>query len=80
MIFKRRRSGLAGAGLGAVEVAGPAISARLGRRWRDWAGRLDLVPIAGSDFHALDRPGRWLGAVTTPAADLERLRSRCGFI
>lgn len=66
------------AGLGAVEVAGPGIEPRLGRRWRDWAERLDLVPIAGSDFHANDRPGRWLGSVSTPAADLERLRSRAG--
>lgn len=64
------------AGLGAVEVAGPGIETRLGRRWRDWAERLDLVPIAGSDFHAHDRPGRWLGSVSTPAADWERLRAR----
>ena len=67
---------LADAGLGAVEVAGPGIEPRLGRRWRDWAERRGLVPIAGSDFHANDRPGRWLGSVVTPAADLERLRRR----
>ncbi|MDR3634950.1 MAG: PHP domain-containing protein [Isosphaeraceae bacterium] len=67
---------LAEAGLGSVEVAGPGITPRLGRRWRDWADRLALVPIAGSDFHANDRPGRWLGSIATPAADLERLRSR----
>ena len=30
--------------------------------------------IAGSDFHAPDRPGRWVGAVTTSEADLIRLR------
>ena len=65
---------LADGGLGAIEVAGPGIDARCGRRWRDWAGRIGLVPIAGSDFHASDRPGRWLGSITTPAADLERLR------
>jgi 3',5'-nucleoside bisphosphate phosphatase len=67
---------LADGGLGAIEVDGPAVSARLGRRWCDWADRFDLVPIAGSDFHALDRPGRWVGAVVTPDATLERLRER----
>jgi predicted metal-dependent phosphoesterase TrpH len=77
--FDLKRSALgtlADGGLGAVEVAGPGVSARLGRRWRDWADELDLVPVAGSDFHAPDRPGRWVGAVTTPAEDLERLRAR----
>ena len=29
------------------------------------ADRLGLVGVAGSDFHAADRPGRWVGAVTT---------------
>jgi predicted metal-dependent phosphoesterase TrpH len=66
--------GLAAAGLGAIEVDGPGISSRLGRRFRDWASRFDLVPIAGSDFHAPDRPGRWVGAINMPATDLERLR------
>lgn len=66
---------LAGSGLGAIEVAGPGITNRLGRRFRDWAAELSLVPIAGSDFHAPDRPGRWVGAITTPAIDLERLRA-----
>jgi 3',5'-nucleoside bisphosphate phosphatase len=61
-------------GLGAIEVDGPGISARLGRRWRAWAKELDLVPTAGSDFHAADRPGRWVGSITTPAGDLELLR------
>jgi predicted metal-dependent phosphoesterase TrpH len=67
---------LAEGGLGAVEVAGPGISPKLGRRWRDWADTLGLIPIGGSDFHAADRPGRWIGAVTTPADALERLRAR----
>ena len=61
-------------GLGAIEVAGPGVTPRLGRRWRGWADRLGLVPIAGSDFHAPDRPGRWVGSITTPVPDLERLR------
>jgi len=65
---------LAAAGLGAIEVAGPGVSNRLGRRFRAWADELHLVPIAGSDFHAPDRPGRWVGAITTPTSDLERLR------
>jgi 3',5'-nucleoside bisphosphate phosphatase len=65
---------LGAAGMGALEVAGPGIDVRRGRRWRDWADDLGLVPIAGTDFHAADRPGRWLGAITTPGPDLERLR------
>ena len=62
------------AGLGAIEVDGPGIEPKLGRRWRGWAEEMGLAPIAGSDFHAPDRPGRWVGAVTTPEADLARLR------
>ncbi len=65
---------LAGAGLGAIEVAGPGLDARMGRLWRDRADRLGLVPIAGSDFHAQDRPGRWVGSITTGGPVLERLR------
>jgi predicted metal-dependent phosphoesterase TrpH len=68
---------LATAGLGGIEVAGPGISNRLGRRFRDWAAELHLVPVAGSDFHMADRPGRWVGATTTPLADVERLRRAC---
>ena len=67
---------LAAAGLGAIEVAGPGISNHLGRRFAHWADEFHLVPIAGSDFHAPDRPGRWVGSITTPPADLERLRRR----
>ena len=39
-----------------------------------WADEFHLVPIAGSDFHAPDRPGRWVGSITTPPADLD---ARC---
>ncbi|APW64101.1 PHP domain-containing protein [Paludisphaera borealis] len=67
---------LAEAGLQAIETAGPGIQNRVGRRFRDWAVTLDLVPTAGSDFHAPDRPGRWVGAITTSDADLDRLRDR----
>ena len=67
---------LADAGLGAIEVHGPGTDARVGLRWRAWADELGLSPIAGSDFHAADRPGRWVGAIRTPLADLERLRGR----
>jgi len=67
---------LTGAGLEAIETAGPGTTARLGRRWRDWAVELDLIPTAGSDFHAPDRPGRWVGSVTTPGVIVERLLHR----
>lgn len=67
---------LVDAGLGSLEVDGHGVDARRGRRLRDWADRFQLVPIAGSDFHAHDRPGRWLGSITTPGDNLERLRER----
>lgn len=67
---------LADGGLGAIEVSGPGINPNLGRRWRAWAESFHLIPIAGSDFHALDRPGRWVGASFTPNADLNRLRAQ----
>jgi predicted metal-dependent phosphoesterase TrpH len=67
--------GLAGLGLGALEVRGPGVPPARSRRLREWAEALGLVPIAGSDFHAPDRPGRWVGAITTPEADFERLRA-----
>ncbi|WP_165233878.1 PHP domain-containing protein [Aquisphaera insulae] len=65
---------LADAGMKAIETAGPGITNRLGSRFRDWAELLQLVPTAGSDFHVPDRPGRWVGSITTPPTDLERLR------
>ena len=68
---------LAEAGLGAVEVGGPGVAPRVGLRWREWAEALGLAVTAGSDFHAPDRPGRWVGAITLPAADFARLRSQC---
>jgi len=61
-------------GLGAVEVDGPGFSPGRSRRLRVWADRAGLIAIAGSDFHAADRPGRWVGAITTQPDDLERLR------
>lgn len=73
---ERTLAAFAEGGLGALEVSGPATSPRLSRRWRDWAEALRLVPIAGSDFHSPEGPGRWVGAITTPAVDLERLRRR----
>jgi predicted metal-dependent phosphoesterase TrpH len=69
---------LAEGGLAALEVAGPGVNSRRGGRLRAWADRFDLVPIAGSDFHAPDRPGRWVGSTTTAGPDLERLRARAG--
>ena len=62
-------------GLGSIEVAGPGINPRCGKRWRAWAEAMGIVPIAGSDFHAQDRPGRWVGAVSTSLADLARLEA-----
>ena len=61
-------------GLGALEVDGPGFSHGKSRRLRIWAERFGLVSIAGSDFHAADRPGRWVGSITTPLDDLQRLR------
>jgi predicted metal-dependent phosphoesterase TrpH len=69
---------LADFGLRAIEVSGPGIGNRLGRRFREWAAAFCLVPVAGSDFHAPDRPGRWIGAITTPLDELERLRQARG--
>jgi predicted metal-dependent phosphoesterase TrpH len=63
------------AGLGAIEVGGPGTDARLSARWRGWADGLGLAAISGSDFHSPDRPGRWVGSVTTSEADLDLLRS-----
>jgi predicted metal-dependent phosphoesterase TrpH len=66
------------AGLVAMEVDGPRVPNNRARSLRDLATRLDLVPIAGSDFHAPDRPGAHVGSVTTPAETLARLKSRAG--
>jgi predicted metal-dependent phosphoesterase TrpH len=62
-------------GLKAIEVDGPGFSRSLNRRLCDQADRLGLIPTAGSDFHAADRPGRWIGAITTDRENLERLRA-----
>jgi 3',5'-nucleoside bisphosphate phosphatase len=61
-------------GMRAVEIDGPGFSNGKSRRLRDLADRLGLVGISGSDFHAPDRAGRWVGAITTPADVLDRLR------
>jgi 3',5'-nucleoside bisphosphate phosphatase len=65
---------LADQGLHAIEVDGPGFSNGKSQRLRAWANRFGLVGIAGSDFHAADRPGRWVGAITTSFDNLERLR------
>jgi predicted metal-dependent phosphoesterase TrpH len=64
------------AGLDAVEVAGPRVPRSVRLRRELWAETFDLVLIAGSDFHAPDRPGRWVGSVTTPREQVMRLRER----
>jgi 3',5'-nucleoside bisphosphate phosphatase len=65
----------AGAGLQALEVDGPRFSLGKNRRLRTCAERLNLIGVVGSDFHAPAVPGRWIGAVVTPEADLARLRN-----
>jgi len=64
--------------LKAIEVQGSAVTKARGKRLRNWAQQYELVPIGGSDFHANDRPGRWIGSVTTPSSSVERLRLLCG--
>ena len=64
-------------GLQAIEVGGPGFSRNKIQRMRSWASKLGLVGIAGSDFHCADRPGRWIGAITTSGEDLARLRQAC---
>jgi 3',5'-nucleoside bisphosphate phosphatase len=68
---------LADAGLRAIEVDGPGFSNNKSQRIRRWADRIGLIGIAGSDFHSADRPGRWVGAITTTPSNLERLRHVC---
>ena len=47
-------------GLYGIEVDGPGFSSGKSQRLRAWALRFGLVGTAGSDFHAADRPGRWV--------------------
>jgi 3',5'-nucleoside bisphosphate phosphatase len=61
-------------GLKAIEVDGPGFSNGKSQRIWAWANQFGLIGIAGSDFHAPDRPGRWVGAITTTRDDVERLR------
>lgn len=65
---------LVAAGLNAIEVRSPGITATRARRFQRWAAEFGLVPIAGTDFHFPDRPGRWVGAITTGGKELEQLR------
>jgi 3',5'-nucleoside bisphosphate phosphatase len=65
-------------GLQAIEVDGPGFSRSLSRRLCSQANRLGLIATAGSDFHAADRPGRWIGAITTDRENLDRLRAATG--
>ena len=63
-------------GLGAIEVGGPGVASSRRPRLRRWAEQFGLIPVAGSDFHANDRPGRWVGSTTTPRDVLDQLRAR----
>jgi predicted metal-dependent phosphoesterase TrpH len=62
-------------GVRAMEVDSPGFSTGRSNRLRALADSFGLVGIAGSDFHTPDRPGRWVGAVTTTLNNLERLRA-----
>ena len=60
-----------------------AVAGRHGRSREEAGRRQDGVPGEWADGaaqpgqqRAHDRPGRWVGAITTPLADLERLRDR----
>jgi predicted metal-dependent phosphoesterase TrpH len=66
---------LVAAGMRAIEVDGPGFSNRMSRRIAFWAGEFNLVAVCGSDFHAPNGPGRWVGSIMTSAEQLERLRS-----
>lgn len=67
---------LVDAGLEAIEVEWPRSTNRHTRRGHALAEAFGLVPLRGTDFHAADRPGAWIGAITTPDEDLARLRQR----
>jgi 3',5'-nucleoside bisphosphate phosphatase len=67
---------MAALGMEGIEVAGPGVPVARRPRIAGWAGRFDLVPVAGSDFHSNDRPGRWVGSIMTPGEVLEHLRER----
>jgi predicted metal-dependent phosphoesterase TrpH len=66
---------LCGKGLQAIEIAGPGAPGSRRPRLQEWAKQFGLVPIAGSDFHVHDRPGRWIGSTTTTPESLDRLRA-----
>lgn len=63
------------AGLDAVETESPGASKPRRARLRDLAARLGLIPVGGTDFHAPDGPGRWIGAIRAPGDAVERLRA-----
>ncbi|GIW88469.1 MAG: phosphatase [Isosphaeraceae bacterium] len=67
---------LQAAGLTALEVDSPRLSRSRSGSLRQLANRLNLVPIAGSDFHAPDRPGSFVGRLSTPANILGQLLDR----
>jgi predicted metal-dependent phosphoesterase TrpH len=66
--------GLAGLGLGAVEVEFPGVKSSRNRHLRQWAGELGLAVTGGSDCHG---PGDWkraVGACGVTAEELAALR------
>ena len=63
-----------GWGMNALEVDGHGVKSVRHQRLVTWANVYNLIPVAGSDFHSNDRPGRWVGSITTRAANVSRLR------
>lgn len=63
------------AGLAGIEADHPDHDSRMRRRYRDLAAALDLVTVAGSDFHG-ERKDLELGEAVTSRTELERLRAR----
>lgn len=62
-------------GLIALEVDAPRLPNNRARRLKDLARALELLPVAGSDFHAPDRPGGFVGRLSTPWPIVEQLRA-----
>lgn len=63
-------------GLDAVEVRWPGLPASRSSRLERLAVQLDLVPLAGTDFHEPAPNARWVGLLTTPAARVQALKRR----
>ena len=63
-------------GLDAVEVRWPGLPASRSCRLASLAAQLDLLPLAGTDFHEPRPNARWIGLLSTPAARVQALKQR----